>query len=158
MLTLLQEDHFRNMPDLTRLAKRFERRKAKLQEVVRLYDIVVKLPRWLEDLKALEADHADESFQQLLREKFIDKLEVGLCDDDDVIRSSTRIHLRTHSLTHARTHAVDRATSMIWSSSASLWRRPWIWTLSRITSTVSNPTLTRSFKVSFKKSHHIFRD
>ncbi|CAO3701148.1 unnamed protein product [Rhizopus stolonifer] len=40
----LQEDHFKNIPDLHRLAKRFQKGSASLQDVVRVYQVVLRLP------------------------------------------------------------------------------------------------------------------
>ncbi|EIE91304.1 hypothetical protein RO3G_16015 [Rhizopus delemar RA 99-880] len=40
----LQEDHLKNIPDLHRLAKRFQKGTASLQDVVRVYQVVIRLP------------------------------------------------------------------------------------------------------------------
>jgi DNA mismatch repair ATPase MutS len=39
-----QDDHLRRMPDLARLAKRCQRGVATLADVVRLYQVVLRLP------------------------------------------------------------------------------------------------------------------
>ncbi|KAI8089690.1 muts domain V-domain-containing protein [Halteromyces radiatus] len=52
----LQESHLRNIPDLHRLAKRFQRGSANLQDVVRIYQVVIRLPAIVKVLKANEPE------------------------------------------------------------------------------------------------------
>lgn len=47
----LQEDHLKRIPDLHRLAKRFQRGSATLQDVVRIYQVVIRLPAMLSCLE-----------------------------------------------------------------------------------------------------------
>ncbi|CRK33705.1 hypothetical protein BN1708_019281, partial [Verticillium longisporum] len=39
----MQEEHLRSVPDLYRLAKRFQRKKANLEDVVRAYQVIIRL-------------------------------------------------------------------------------------------------------------------
>lgn len=50
----LQESHLKMIPDLHRLAKRFQRGVASLQDVVRAYQVVVRLPGLVSALSACE--------------------------------------------------------------------------------------------------------
>jgi len=43
----MQEEHLRAVPDLYRLSKRFQRGKANLEDVVRAYQVVIRLPGFL---------------------------------------------------------------------------------------------------------------
>ncbi|PYH80019.1 hypothetical protein BO82DRAFT_375896 [Aspergillus uvarum CBS 121591] len=40
----MQEEHLRSIPDLYRLAKRFQRKQATLEDVVRVYQVAIRLP------------------------------------------------------------------------------------------------------------------
>ncbi|KAI8379905.1 muts domain V-domain-containing protein [Choanephora cucurbitarum] len=48
----IQEDHLKHIPDLHRLAKRFQKGLATLQDVVRIYQVVIRLPAFVECLEA----------------------------------------------------------------------------------------------------------
>ncbi|RCH82968.1 MutS-like protein, partial [Rhizopus stolonifer] len=48
----IQEDHLKQVPDLHRLAKRFQKGVANLQDVVRIYQVVIKLPALIQCLEA----------------------------------------------------------------------------------------------------------
>lgn len=50
----LQETHLKMIPDLHRLAKRFQRGVASLQDVVRAYQVVIRLPAIVSSLAACE--------------------------------------------------------------------------------------------------------
>jgi DNA mismatch repair protein MSH2 len=43
----MQEEHLRSIPDLYRLAKRFQRKLANLEDVVRAYQVVIRLPGFI---------------------------------------------------------------------------------------------------------------
>ncbi|KAI8335610.1 muts domain V-domain-containing protein [Blakeslea trispora] len=48
----IQEDHLKYVPDLHRLAKRFQKGLATLQDVIRIYQLVIRLPALIECLEA----------------------------------------------------------------------------------------------------------
>ncbi|KAJ3021764.1 MutS-like protein [Thoreauomyces humboldtii] len=64
----IQDDHLKNFPDLHRLAKRFQKQTASLQDVVRVYQVVLRLP----GLRDTFEDHSATS--SLLKEQFTNKL------------------------------------------------------------------------------------
>ncbi|ORX80440.1 muts 2 [Anaeromyces robustus] len=62
----LQEEHLKRMPDFKRIGKKFQRKTASLQDVVRIYQVIQDLPL----LKSsLEAD--DGKYKNIIEEKFI---------------------------------------------------------------------------------------
>jgi len=66
----LQEDHLKAMPDLTRISKRFIQGAGSLEDVVRVYQAVVKLPEILEALQnadGFEIDEKEEAKELLYR-------------------------------------------------------------------------------------------
>ncbi|KAI9092089.1 muts domain V-domain-containing protein [Phlyctochytrium arcticum] len=66
----LQDEHLKNFPDLHRLAKRFQKGNAQLQDVVRVYQVVIRLPAWKEALDAYQGE-----FATLINETYSQKLE-----------------------------------------------------------------------------------
>ena len=70
---ILLEDHLKKMPDFVRLSKKFQKGRAHLQEVVRLYQAVCKLPDIVQTLQTYAGIYV-----QLLEEHFISRLQVGL--------------------------------------------------------------------------------
>ncbi|EGP86933.1 uncharacterized protein MYCGRDRAFT_72798 [Zymoseptoria tritici IPO323] len=66
----LQETHMRSIPDLYRLAKKFQRKKADLQDVVRTYQVAIRLPGFIEAFE----NAADESCKPALDSEYADKL------------------------------------------------------------------------------------
>ena len=73
----MQEEHLKSVPDLYRLAKRFQRNKANLEDVVRAYQVVIRLPGFLGSFEAVMdekyKDPIDEVYTQKLRQ-FSDSL------------------------------------------------------------------------------------
>ncbi|KAG2175155.1 hypothetical protein INT44_007643 [Umbelopsis vinacea] len=68
----VQEDHLKSVPDMHRLAKRFQRGFASLQDVVRIYQVIIKLP----GLQAcLEGYSGDDEFKSLVDKVYISKLK-----------------------------------------------------------------------------------
>ena len=69
-----QDDYLKAMPDLHRIAKRFQKGVASLEDVVRVYQCIIKLP---EMVAALESGGADnEEWKNLIKEIWLDHLKV----------------------------------------------------------------------------------
>ncbi|KAL2130584.1 hypothetical protein VTI74DRAFT_6211 [Chaetomium olivicolor] len=66
----MQEEHLRSIPDLYRLAKRFQRNKANLEDVVRAYQVIIRLPGFLGTLEGV----MDEAYRDPLDEAYTNKL------------------------------------------------------------------------------------
>ncbi|KAI8983070.1 putative DNA mismatch repair protein MSH2 [Pilobolus umbonatus] len=47
---LIQEDHLRGIPDLHRISKRFQKGNANLQDVLRIYQVIIRLPSFIDCL------------------------------------------------------------------------------------------------------------
>ncbi|KAI1468352.1 muts domain V-domain-containing protein [Daldinia caldariorum] len=71
----MQEEHLKSVPDLYRLAKRFQKNKANLEDVVRAYQVVIRLPGFLGTLEGV----MDEKYKDPLDEAYTNKLR-GLSD------------------------------------------------------------------------------
>ena len=67
----MQEEHLRSMPDLYRMAKKFQRKKANLEDVVRMYQVAIRLPTLIATLEAV----MDESYKNPLDESYTSKLK-----------------------------------------------------------------------------------
>ncbi|KAL2919102.1 MSH2 protein [Polyrhizophydium stewartii] len=65
----MQEDRLRSFPDLHRLARKFQRGSASLQDVVRVYQVLLGLPALQETLEEYTGEHA-----ALVREVYISPL------------------------------------------------------------------------------------
>ncbi|EUC38372.1 hypothetical protein COCCADRAFT_83306 [Bipolaris zeicola 26-R-13] len=66
----MQEEHLRSIPDLYRLAKKFQRKAANLEDVVRAYQVVIRLPGFLSSLEAV----IDEQYKEPLDTEYTEKL------------------------------------------------------------------------------------
>ncbi|KAF2722316.1 DNA mismatch repair protein [Polychaeton citri CBS 116435] len=66
----LQEQHLRAIPDLYRLAKKFQRKKANLEDVVRLYQVAIRLPDFIGTFEGV----MDEAYKDPLDKEYNDKL------------------------------------------------------------------------------------
>ncbi|KAI0194294.1 muts domain V-domain-containing protein [Xylaria flabelliformis] len=66
----MQEEHLKSVPDLYRLSKRFQRNKANLEDVVRAYQVVIRLPGFLGTLEGV----MDEIYKDPLDEAYTNKL------------------------------------------------------------------------------------
>lgn len=66
----LQEEHLRSVPDLYRLSKRFQRGKATLEDVVRAYQVVIRLPGFIGTFEGV----IDEQYRDPLDEAYTTKL------------------------------------------------------------------------------------
>lgn len=70
---LLQEDYLRRIPDLQRLAKKFQKKKATLQDCCRVYQAIKNMPVLLESLEKYNGSHL-----QLIMEVFTNPMKVSL--------------------------------------------------------------------------------
>ncbi|KAK2873725.1 MutS-like protein [Arthroderma sp. PD_2] len=66
----MQEDHLRSIPDLYRLAKRFQRGMANLEDVVRVYQVVIRIPGFINSFEGV----MDEKYQTPLDAEYTNKL------------------------------------------------------------------------------------
>ncbi|KAL9109673.1 MAG: hypothetical protein Q9227_005711 [Pyrenula ochraceoflavens] len=66
----MQEDHLRSIPDLYRLAKRFQRKLANLEDVVRAYQVVIRLPGFISAFENV----MDEQYKDPLDAQYTSKL------------------------------------------------------------------------------------
>lgn len=73
--TALMEDHLRRVPDLDRMAKKFQKGKASLQTVVDFYKFSVCLPGLVNTLKGYTGRHVE-----MLQTDVISKLETSVTD------------------------------------------------------------------------------
>lgn len=69
----LQDDHLKAMPDMHRIAKRFQRGAAGLEDVVRIYQAVVRLPGIIETLKMLTTEEIIHT--RSVETTYLEKLE-----------------------------------------------------------------------------------
>ncbi|KFH66052.1 DNA mismatch repair protein MSH2 [Podila verticillata NRRL 6337] len=69
----LQESHLKKVPDLHRLAKRFQRGVASLQDVVRAYQVVIQLPGLVSALAACETGSSEHT--EMLNNEFTTPLD-----------------------------------------------------------------------------------
>ncbi|KAF2862987.1 DNA mismatch repair protein [Piedraia hortae CBS 480.64] len=67
---VLQEQHLRYIPDLYRLAKKFQREKATLEDVVRVYQVIIRLPDIIDTYENI----MDEAYKDVLDQQYTDKL------------------------------------------------------------------------------------
>ncbi|KAI9788331.1 MAG: MutS-like protein [Candelina submexicana] len=66
----MQEEHLRSIPDLYRLAKRFQRKLANLEDVVRAYQVVIRIPGFVGTLEGV----MDEQYRDPLDLEYTSKL------------------------------------------------------------------------------------
>jgi len=67
----MQEEHLRSIPDLYRMAKKFQRRKADLQDVVRAYQAVIRIPDFIKSLEAVQ----EEPYKSALSLEYTNKFK-----------------------------------------------------------------------------------
>lgn len=66
----IQEEHMKSIPDLYRLAKRFQKKLANLEDVVRAYQVVIRIPGFIDTLESV----MDEKYRDALDESYTIKL------------------------------------------------------------------------------------
>jgi len=69
----MQEEHLRSIPDLYRLAKKFQRKLANLEDVVRAYQVAIRIPGFVGTLEGV----MDEQYKDPLNEEYTSKLIVS---------------------------------------------------------------------------------
>ncbi|KAF9459138.1 DNA mismatch repair protein [Collybia nuda] len=69
----LQDDYMKVMPDMNRLSKRFQKSVASLEDVVRVYQVVIKLPGMIEVLEGVQTEK--ESYSALIEEVYLQSLK-----------------------------------------------------------------------------------
>jgi len=67
----MQELHLKSVPDLYRLSKRFQRKKATLEDVVRAYQVVIRIPGFVGALEGV----MDEQYRDALDAQYTSKLQ-----------------------------------------------------------------------------------
>lgn len=66
----LQEEHLRSIPDLYRLAKKFQRKKANLEDVVRAYQVAIRVPDFIGTFEGV----MDETYKDPLGQEYTSRL------------------------------------------------------------------------------------
>ncbi|PPQ85022.1 hypothetical protein CVT25_010411 [Psilocybe cyanescens] len=69
----LQDEYMKAMPDLLRICKRFLKSKATLEDVVRVYQVVLKIPGMVESLSAVQLE--DDESSALLDELYLNTIK-----------------------------------------------------------------------------------
>ncbi|KAH0581768.1 hypothetical protein H2248_011450 [Termitomyces sp. 'cryptogamus'] len=69
----LQDDYMKVMPDMHRLSKRFQKSVASLEDVVRVYQVVIKLPGLIEALEGVQTEK--EGHTALVEEVYLKSLK-----------------------------------------------------------------------------------
>ncbi|XP_006463889.1 hypothetical protein AGABI2DRAFT_187339 [Agaricus bisporus var. bisporus H97] len=70
---ILQDEYLKVMPDLQRLGKRFKRGNASLEDVVRIYQVVLKLPGMITSLEAVQM--VSQDYQAAIDEAYLSSLK-----------------------------------------------------------------------------------
>jgi len=69
----MQEEHLKSIPDLYRLSKRFQKGLANLEDVVRAYQVVIRIPGFIGTFEGV----MDEMYRDPLDLQYTNKLRVG---------------------------------------------------------------------------------
>lgn len=78
----------RAIPDLSRLAKRFQRQVATLEDVVRAYQVIIRLPGLIDALESIQ----DDRHRDLVQSTYVHPLQVPPSEETiSDIRLITRI-------------------------------------------------------------------
>ena len=68
----MQEEHLRSIPDLYRLSKRFQKKLANLEDVVRAYQVAIRLPGFIGTLEGVMDEQYKDPLDAFYTSKFID--------------------------------------------------------------------------------------
>ena len=66
----LQEEHLKSVPDINRLIRKFQKGLASLEEVVRIYQLIIRLPDFIKSLQGLE----NEKYLMTINETYTNDL------------------------------------------------------------------------------------
>ncbi|KAF6757736.1 muts domain V-domain-containing protein [Ephemerocybe angulata] len=86
---VIQDEYLKFMPDMHRLSKRFQRGLANLENVVRVYQMILKLPGLIEELTKATEDR--EEFAALVEEQYLKPLkesEASLSKYSDMVEQT----------------------------------------------------------------------
>ncbi|KIJ14608.1 hypothetical protein PAXINDRAFT_163339 [Paxillus involutus ATCC 200175] len=96
---VLQDDYLKLMPDLHRLSKRFKKGVASLEDVVRVYQVVLKMPGLLETLEGIAYEH--EAHRALVEDVYLGPfrlLSTNLSKYSDMVETTLDLaSLDTHT-------------------------------------------------------------
>ena len=120
----MQEEHLKSIPDLYRLAKRFQRKLANLEDVVRAYQVVIRIPGIISTIEGV----MDETYQGPLDAQYTNKLRVS------------ERNLYPGSILVLPLYRGSVTVSVIYRS---LWRQLWTWMLSITTNSRSSLSTMR---------------
>ncbi|KAJ7867618.1 DNA mismatch repair protein MutS [Mycena leptocephala] len=68
----LQDEYMKMMPDMHRLSKRFQKGVASLEDVIRVYQVVILLPQMIQALENVQTDN--EEYSALIEERYLGAL------------------------------------------------------------------------------------
>lgn len=69
----LQDEFLRYMPDMHRICKRFHKKAASLEDVIRVYQAAIRIPDLIEQLESLQTDSLNQS--ALIKEHYIEPFQ-----------------------------------------------------------------------------------
>ncbi|EJT99314.1 DNA mismatch repair protein [Dacryopinax primogenitus] len=69
----LQDDYIKSMPDMRRISKRFQKGNANLEDVVRVYQAILKLPGLIETLEGIET--GNDEHKELVTDQWVNNLK-----------------------------------------------------------------------------------
>ncbi|KAG8936053.1 MutS-like protein [Tulasnella sp. 408] len=72
------DDYLKSMPDMRRICKRFQKSIASLEDMVRVYQAVIKLGGLKTALEEIEYHMDKEDHKDLIKSQYLDKLEVAI--------------------------------------------------------------------------------
>ncbi|KIJ61455.1 hypothetical protein HYDPIDRAFT_137783 [Hydnomerulius pinastri MD-312] len=98
---VVQDDYLKLMPDLHRLSKRFKKGVASLEDVVRVYQVVLKMPGLLETLEGIQ--YEQEAHRALVEDVYLGPfrtLSTNLSKYSDMVETTLDLaSLDTHTYT-----------------------------------------------------------
>ncbi|KAG8940904.1 MutS-like protein [Tulasnella sp. 424] len=74
----IQDDYLKSMPDMRRICKRFQKSIASLEDMVRVYQAVIKLGGLKTALEEIEYHMDKDDHKDLIKSQYLDKLEAAI--------------------------------------------------------------------------------